>query len=248
MSKINNSLHLIIKANDTPKKNKEDQSIGSNTNYDSLHNTKKSHIKKFIIDNKNNGKNNFFLALKTLQISIDNDNFNEIDIFNGINEYSETNPNQTKEENVSKYIHRPLVKEIIKKGNEINVIKPLTQFGTSINNPYIFNYNLGSLINKFKYNNTDPNLVKKDKNDDLLFNNIDKTINKNTTAMNKYKFKRYFKENNNNNEFVNLASANNLFLTNIKSSIKIIHDLEESVDIKLKDYQNKINIIIQIII
>ena len=243
MSKINNSLHLIINENNTPKKNKEDQSLGSNTNYDSLHNTKKSHIKKFKIDNKNNGKNNFFLALKTLQISIDNDNFNEIDIFNGINEYSETNPNQTKEENVSNYIHRPLVKEIIKKGNEINVIKPLTQFGTSINNPYIFNYNLGSLINKFKYNNTDPNLEKKDKNDDLLFNNIDKTINNNTTAMNKYKFKRYFKENNNNNEFVNLASANNLFLTNIKSSIKIIHDLEEPVDIKLKDYQNKINII-----
>ena len=240
MSKINTSLHFI-NDNNTPKKNKEDQSIGSNTNYDSLHNTKKKHIKE---ENKINGKNNFFLALKTLQITIDNDNFNEIDIFNGINEYSETNPNQTKEENVSKYIHRPLVKEIIKKGNEINVIKPLTQFGTSINNPYIFNYNLGSLIDKFKYNNTDNNLSKKDKNDDILSNNIDKTIINNTTAMNKYKFKRYFKENNNNkNEFVNLTSGNNLFLTNIKSSIKIIHDLEEPVDIKLKDYQNKINII-----
>ena len=246
MSKKNNSLHLIINDNNTPKKNKEEQSIESNTNYDSLHNTKKSQRKNFNIDNKNNGKNNFFLALKTLRISIDNDNFNEFDIFNEINEYSETNPNQTKEENVSKYIHRPLVKEIIKKGNEINVIKPLTQFGTSINNPYIFNYNLGNLIDKFKYNNTDHNLVKKDKNDDTLFNNIDKNINNNTTAMNKYKFKRYFKENNkknNNNDFINLSSGNNLFLTNIKSSIKIIHDLEEPADIKLKDYQNKINII-----
>ena len=245
MSRKNTSFHLIINENNTPKKNKEEQSIGSNTNYDSLHNTKKSHIKNFKIENnKNNGKNNFFLALKTLQITIDNDNFNEIDIFNGINEYSETNPNQTKEENVSKYIHRPLVKEIIKNGNEIDVIKPLTQFGTSINNPYIFNYNLGNLIDKFKYNNTDSNLVEKDKNDDLFFNNIDKTINNNTTAMNKYKFKRYFKDNKNNkNEFVNLTSGNNLFLTNIKSSIKIIHDLEEPVDIKLKDYQNKINII-----
>ena len=140
MSRKNTSFHLIINENNTPKKNKEEQSIGSNTNYDSLHNTKKSHIKNFKIENnKNNGKNNFFLALKTLQITIDNDNFNEIDIFNGINEYPETNPNQTKEENVSKYIHRPLVKEIIKNGNEIDVIKPLTQFGTSINNPYIFN-------------------------------------------------------------------------------------------------------------
>ena len=115
MSKKNNSLHLIINDNNTPKKNKEEQSIESNTNYDSLHNTKKSQRKNFKIDNKNNGKNNFFLALKTLRISIDNDNFNEFDIFNEINEYSETNPNQTKEENVSKYIHRPLVKEIIKK-------------------------------------------------------------------------------------------------------------------------------------
>lgn len=244
MSKANSSLRLIINENKTPMKKKDDQSIGSNTNYDSLHNTKKSNIKNFKIENKNNGKNNFFLALKTLHISNDNDNFNEIDIFNGINEYSETNPNQTKEENISKYIHRPLVKEIVKKGNEINIIKPLTQFGISINNPYIFNYNLGNIIDKFKYNNTDNNIIKKDKNDDLLFNNIDKTINNNTTAMNKNKFKRYFKENNSNkNEFVNLASGNNLFFTNIKSSIKLIHDLEEPADIKLKDYQNKINII-----
>ena len=60
MSKKNNSLHLIINDNNTPKKNKEEQSIESNTNYDSLHNTKKSQRKNFKIDNKNNGKNNFF--------------------------------------------------------------------------------------------------------------------------------------------------------------------------------------------
>ena len=53
------------------------------------------------------------MALKTLTISIDLNN--ESNLTEGINEYSETNPNQTNEENISKYIHRPLVKEIIKK-------------------------------------------------------------------------------------------------------------------------------------
>ena len=48
------------------------------------------------------------MALKTLTISVDINN--ESNFTDGINEYSDTNTNQTKEENISKYIHRPLVK------------------------------------------------------------------------------------------------------------------------------------------
>ena len=158
MSKSNTSLKILLKGSKTPSKIKEEQSLGNTTNNDSLHNTKKSILKSFRSENKiNEKKNNFFMALKSLQVSI-NYNFktiteiNEKDLFQGINEYSESNTNQTKEENISKYIHRPLVKKVIKDGNNLNIIQPLTQFGTSINNPYVFNYNLGDIyINLDRY-------------------------------------------------------------------------------------------------
>ena len=88
------------------------------------------------------------MTIKTLTISTDLNN--KSNFTNGINEYSKTNLNQTKEENISKYINRSLIKEIIKNGNNIITIKPLKKFGISINNPYTFNYNLGELIHKFK--------------------------------------------------------------------------------------------------
>ena len=88
------------------------------------------------------------MALKTLTILVDLNN--ESNFAEGINEYSEINTNQTKEENISKYIHRTLVKQIIKDRNNLNTIRPLKQFGISINNPYAFNYNLGELIYQFK--------------------------------------------------------------------------------------------------
>ena len=104
MSKINSSIIEKIKESKTPSKNNDDPSGGSTTNHDSLLNTKKSKIKSFKTEKKiNDKKNNFFMALKTLTISIDLNN--ESNLTEGINEYSETNPNQTKEENISKYIH-----------------------------------------------------------------------------------------------------------------------------------------------
>ena len=132
MSKSNSSFNIIIKESKTPTKNNDELSIGNTTNHDSLHNTKKSLMKSFKTENKVNGKrNNFFMALQTLKTSIDT--IKENDIFEGMEEYSETNPNQTKEENISRNLHRPLVKEIIKEGNYLNIIKPITNFGISIN-------------------------------------------------------------------------------------------------------------------
>ena len=115
MSKTNSSYKIIIKGNKTPYQNNDDQSTGNTTNHDSLHDTKKLTLKNYKIESNNNEKkNNFFMALQSLRST--SDNTSESNILDGINEYSETNPNQTKEENISKYLHRPLVKEIIKYG------------------------------------------------------------------------------------------------------------------------------------
>ena len=259
MSKTNSSFKVLIKGSKTPSKNNEDQSMGNTTNHDSLHNTKKSILKSFKTENKTNEKrNNFFMALKSLKFSINFkkiDEINENDLFKGINEYSESNTNQTKEENISKYIHRPLVKQIIKKGNNLKIIQPLAQYGTSINNPYIFNYNLGDIIHKFRPVKTETNV----ENNFINNNNyVNKFMNVNTvTNVNKNKYKRIFNEKSNNkikelkDEYVNLSKDNNInnvnnaFSTNIKPTIvnRIIDDLENPVEIKMKDYENKVDII-----
>ena len=252
MSKFNSSYNnVIIKGNKTPSKNNnEEQFSGNTTNHDSLHNTKKSILKNCKSENKENDKkNNFFMALKSITTSVDT--INENDYFEGVNEYSETNPNQTKEENISKYIHRPLVKEIIKNGNNLKVIRPLTKFGISINNPYVFNYHLGDIIDKFKTNKTERKNIN-------TKSNYNKIMNIQTTITNKNKFKKIYNGKTNyiiRHEFVNLANKldidntqrknNNALSTNIKPFHikKIIDDLEKPVEIKVKDYENKVNLI-----
>ena len=257
MSKTNSSYKIIIKGNKTPYKNKDEQSTGNTTNHDSLHDTKKLTLKNYKIESNNNEKkNNFFMALQSLKST--SENTSEINIFDGINEYSETNPNQTKEENISKYIHRPLIKQIIKDGNNLNIIRTLTQFGTSINNPYVFNYNIGYIIDNFKENKTDNNRNQQ-KHDKIIHYNA--TIN--ATSINKNKYKKIFKVQNNNkintknnkkkDEFINFTKREEskeknkksykFLSTNIKpfNFNKIIDDLEKPVDIKVKDYENTIN-------
>ena len=237
MSKSNTSLKILLKGSKTPSKIKEEQSLGNTTNNDSLHNTKKSILKSFRSENKiNEKKNNFFMALKSLQVSI-NYNFktiteiNEKDLFQGINEYSESNTNQTKEENISKYIHRPLVKKVIKEGNNLNIIQPLKQFGTSINNPYVFNYNLGDIIHKFRPIQTEINVNNK---------YVNKFMNVNTvTVINKNKCRKIFKDKSNSK--LKKRKDDYIISTNVKPAKikKIIEDLEKPVEIKIKTIDNQ---------
>ena len=251
MSIKNSSFTIISQQSKTPIKNNEEKSVGSTTNHDSLHNTRNTLIKSFKTENKEiMKKSNFFMALKSLQNSVDINNDN--DFLERINEYSETNPNQTKEENISKYLHRPLVKEIIKNGNNLDIIKPLTSFGTSINNPYIFNYNLGDIIDSFRTTRKGNHNIFKD----IKKRNINKQINFNNTTINNNKYKKYFNGQKNNNFKIEINKKTNKKVdidcqnkinfcsTNIKPFYvkKIIDDLEKSVDIKVKDYeQTKIN-------
>ena len=188
MSKNNSSLKIITKGNNTPLIYNDEQKPGNNTIQYSLHDTTKIIINIAKVENNNDKKNNFFMALQSLKNS--SDNIDDTNILEGINEFSEINTNQTKEENISKYIHRPLIKQIIKNGNDLNTIIPLTQFGTSINNPYAFNYNLRGIIDIFKNNKIDNNKINNNQN----CNKNIHTVTINATSINKNKYKKIFNE------------------------------------------------------
>ena len=191
MSKINSSYKIITKENKTHHKNSDEQSIGNTTNQDSLHDTKQIILKSYEDDKNNDKKYNFFMALKSLKKPFDS--IDETNILEGINEFSELNPKETKEENISKYLHRPLIKQVIKNGNELNIITPLTQFGISINNLYDFNYNLRYIIDNFKNNKIDNNI-----NNNQNFDKKKHAIEINATSINKNKYKKIFIEQYNN--------------------------------------------------
>ena len=149
MSKL---VKKIFKEENFSHKNRsEEQSNGRTTNQDSLHFDKNSDIfcnKIEPSEISNTKTQNYFMALNSLCVSLDN--INEKEIFEDINEYSETKTNQTKDENITKYIHRPLIKEFIKIGNNIKMIKSIKTFGTSINNIYSFNYDLSNIFEQLK--------------------------------------------------------------------------------------------------
>ena len=149
MSKL---VKKIFKEENFSHKNRsEEQSNGRTTNQDSLHFDKNSDIfcnKIEPSEISNTKTQNYFMALNSLCVSLDN--INEKEIFEDINEYSETKTNQTKDENITKYIHRPLIKEFIKIGNNLKMIKSIKTFGTSINNIYSFNYDLSSIFEQLR--------------------------------------------------------------------------------------------------
>ena len=90
------------------------------TFFDSMHNSKYSEEPK----NKNKSKkqNNFYLALNCVLSPI------QESLLLGTSEFSEFNPNQTKDENISRYLHHPITKEINKKGNELIRIKSIQNY------------------------------------------------------------------------------------------------------------------------
>ena len=137
MSNLNTNLQVQSESSTRSNKEKsENKYLNNDTCYDSLHNS------KFINDNKNisktstsNKENNFYLALK----SINSDSLID-SILLGTSEFSEINPNQTKEENISRYLHHPIIKEINKVGNKLIRVKPKQNYDTIVHHPYISKY------------------------------------------------------------------------------------------------------------
>ena len=100
--------------NKKSKKEKESNSIPStgDTFFDSLHNSKLAEFAKNKIITSNQKENNFYLALKCMQLPYSDP------LLLGTSEFSEFNPNQTKDYNISRYF---LYKKNDKRKNGINV-------------------------------------------------------------------------------------------------------------------------------
>ena len=130
--------------NKNSKNQKEKDSLQSagDTFFDSLHNSKLNGDSSNEIISTNKKQNNFYLALKCMNGPISDT------LLLGTSEFSEINPNQTKEENISRYLHHPIIKEINKEGNKIIRIKPRQNYGSIVNRPYTSKYN--NMKNVFK--------------------------------------------------------------------------------------------------
>ena len=150
----------------------------SKTNIDSLYiskvyhtekgtekNIKTNHIQNNIeIKKDKKKKNNFYNALKTICINNENNdnniirqlntsNENSKNLVSQISEFPESVLDKSKDYNISKYLHHPIVKQITKLGNELIRINNNQAYrvdnGLEINKPLITAYNMKNIFEKF---------------------------------------------------------------------------------------------------
>ena len=208
------------------------------TFFDSMHNSKFSEGTKN--KNKNQKANNFYLALNCVLTPI------QESILLGTSEFSEFNPNQTKDENISRYLHHPVIKEINKEGNNLIRIQPKQNYDTIGKHPYIAKYNnmkkiFSEMILSLKgINNYENNPGRRTLNYNINYNN-----NFNLNINNKYNtiHRRNF------NKEINLFQINNNNLNELKiehqknkSSItnNIYNNITNNKDINTKNKTTKI--------
>ena len=200
------------------KKSIQQNESGSNTYIDSLYNSSfytkekenininnyknviteiylpKTNKTKYALANNNQKEKNFYLALKTLNFeNSQNNNKNNIskNLLSRISEFSEMNPELSKDYNVSKYIHHPIVKQIMKLGNQIIKKHDGNEYkvynGLEINKPLISFYNMKNVFEQFDFSyigveNSSTNSKKNQK----------ETINVNDILLKKRKNLKYF--------------------------------------------------------
>ena len=116
----------------------------------------KTNKKRQILSNNNQKEKNFYLALRTLNYNNSN-NYNNNSIsknfLSRISEFSEMNPELSKDYNVSKYLHHPIMKQIMKLGNQIIKKQNWNEYrifnGLEINKPLVSYYNMKNIFDKF---------------------------------------------------------------------------------------------------
>ena len=116
----------------------------------------KTNKKRQLLSNNNQKEKNFYLALRTLNYNNSNNyNNNSIskDFLSRISEFSEMNPELSKDYNVSKYLHHPIMKQIMKLGNQIIKKQNCNEYrifnGLEINKPLVSYYNMKNIFDKF---------------------------------------------------------------------------------------------------
>ena len=134
-------------------KNKENMNINTYYNNITENNITKTYYNK---SNNSQKQKNFFLALRTLNLeNSQNNNISKTsqNLISKISEFSEMNPDKSKDYNVSKYLHHPIMKQITKLGNQI--IKKQTGYeyrvynGLEINKPLVSVYNMKNIFETF---------------------------------------------------------------------------------------------------
>ena len=116
----------------------------------------KTNKKRQLLSNNNQKEKNFYLALRTLNYNNSN-NYNNNSIsknfLSRISEFSEMNPELSKDYNVSKYLHHPIMKQIMKLGNQIIKKQNCNEYrifnGLEINKPLVSYYNMKNIFDKF---------------------------------------------------------------------------------------------------
>ena len=116
----------------------------------------KTNKKSQLLSNNNQKEKNFYLALRTLNYNNSN-NYNNNSIsknfLSRISEFSEMNPELSKDYNVSKYLHHPIMKQIMKLGNQIIKKQNCNEYrifnGLEINKPLVSYYNMKNIFDKF---------------------------------------------------------------------------------------------------
>ena len=204
--------------------------------------------KKYISKQK---EKNFFEALKLLNLENENNNNNKSilgpvntskgskNLLSQISEFSEVIIDKSKDYNISKYLHHPITKQIIKEGNIIIKIKNPQIYrvrnGLEINKPFVSAYNLQNIFEKF--NNSFIEIENSKTNSKINENEINdfkkEIIEKKVKSKNKNKKIKYFhKKNkssitnyyfNESNSTRTIANLNNNNMNNNKNGRYIIH-------------------------
>jgi hypothetical protein len=106
--------------------------------------------------NNNKKEKNFYLALKTLNLEkniSNNTSKTSKNLISKISEFSEMNPDKSKDYNVSKYLHHPITKQITKLGNQLIKRQNYNEYrvynGFEINKPLVSVYNMKNIFEKF---------------------------------------------------------------------------------------------------
>jgi len=217
------------KKNSFSSNNKNEQSSNpqsqGDTFFDSMHNSKFSEGTKS--KKKSQKANNFYLALNCVLTPI------QESLLLGTSEFSEFNPNQTKDENISRYLHHPVVKEINKEGNNLIRIQPKQNYDTIVKHPYIAKYNnMKNILSEMILSLKGINNYEKNPGRRTLNYNINYTNNFNLNINNKY----------NTIHRRNLNNEVNLFQNdyNHLNELKIEHQKNKS-SITNNNYNSKTN-------
>ena len=253
----------------TSQKINEENESESKTYLDSLYNSKlcqndKENINKniklgFASEKENqkgkklfskNKEKNFYMALKTLnnekkEITVSLDSSKESNNFlSRISEFSDADLNKSKDENVSKYLHHPIMKQITKQGNQIIKTKTCQAYKVNnnleINEPLISNYNMKNIFEKFnssfiaiENSKSNSKIYENQINNNNYDNNYDifeKKVEKNKNNKSKKKKLKYFHKKNKSsitNYYFTENNSTNTILNcnhnNIKNNKYVIH-------------------------